>query len=84
MVVADIIFTTHAHAAMAERGIKEEWVWRTISSPDRQEVGEDTNTHFLKAIPEFDERILRVVVNKNIEPNRIVTMFFDRRLRRKR
>ncbi len=82
--MADIVFTTHAHATMMERKIKEEWVWRTIGSPDRQEVGEDANTHFLKTIPEFDERILRVVVNKNVEPNRIVTMFFDRRLRRKR
>lgn len=82
--MADIVFTAHAHATMAERGIKEEWVWQTIGSPDRQEVGDDANTHFLKAISEFESRILRVVVNENVEPKRIVTVFFDRRLRRKR
>lgn len=82
--MADIVFTTHARAAMAERNIKEEWVWRTIESPGRTEEGEDANIHFLKMIPEFDDRILRVVVNKNIQPNRIVTLFFDRRMRRKR
>lgn len=80
----DIIFTTHARAAIVERNIKEEWVWRAIASPDRTEIGEDENTHFLKIIPEFEERTLRVVVNKNVHPNRIVTSFFDRRVRRKK
>lgn len=79
----DIVFTTHAQATMIERGIKEEWVWDAIRSADRQELGKDANTHFLKAIGEFDARILRVIVNRNVEPNRIVTVFFDRRLRRK-
>ena len=79
----DIAFTRHARATMVERGINEEWVWRAIGSPDRQEVGDDTNTHFLKAISEFDQRVLHVVVNQNVVPNRIVTVFFDRRLRRK-
>lgn len=78
----DTVFTSHARAMMVERAIEEEWVWRTIQSPEQQEIREDRNTHYLKAIREFDDRILRVVVNRNVQPNRIVTVFFDRRLRR--
>lgn len=81
--MADIVFTTHARATLNERRILEDWVWLTIQSPDRQERGQDDNAHYLKAIAEFDGRILRVVVNDRVDPNRIVTVFFDRRLRRR-
>jgi uncharacterized protein YuzE len=60
----DIVFTTHAQATLVEPAIKEEWVWRTLQSAERQEIGEDGNTHFLKAISEFDNRILRCCEQK--------------------
>jgi copper homeostasis protein len=68
---------------LIERGIPEEWVWRTISFPDRKKMHfEDNNLHYTKAIKERGGRILHVVVNPNVQPNRVVTVFFDRRMRR--
>lgn len=43
-------------------------------------AGEDGNVHYLKAIHEFGERVLRVVVNDRVVPRRVVTAFFDRRV----
>ncbi len=80
----DIELSSHAKDMLLERNIPEEWVLRTINSPDRKETGADNNTHYLKAIPEKQGRILRVVVNPHVKPNRVVTVFFDRRLRGKK
>jgi hypothetical protein len=76
--------STHAKDMLIERQIPEEWVWRTIKSPDRTEIGADKNLHYFKAIEENENRVLRVIVNPRIEPERVVTVFFDRRLRRKK
>ena len=67
---------------LVERNISEEWLWRTVSEPERSELSHDGNVHFLKSIPEKDNRILRVIVNAQVTPARIVTVFFDRRLAR--
>ena len=77
-------FSKHANDMLIERNIREEWVWRTIDDFDNKETGTDNNIHYLKVIDENEGRILRVVVNSNVEPHRIVTVFFDRRLQRKR
>jgi len=77
-------FTSHAKDMLREREIPEEWVWRAINSPDKIETRVDNNMHYIKAIPECEGRFLRIVVNPHIEPKRIVTAFFDRRLRRKK
>ncbi|HEU0022667.1 MAG TPA: DUF4258 domain-containing protein [Dehalococcoidia bacterium] len=71
----------HARDMLSERAIRVEWVSRALNSPDRTEVGEDYNRHYIKAIPEFGGRYLRVVVNPRHVPVRIVTFFFDRRIR---
>ena len=39
--------------------------------------------HALRRIPEYDDRILRVVYNETSEPWRVVTVFFDRTMRGK-
>ena len=39
--------------------------------------------HYTKAIRERGGRILRVVVNTDAQPNRVITVFFDRRLGQK-
>jgi hypothetical protein len=70
----------HAQAMLVERNILEEWVWRTINTPQRKRMGDDGNMHYTKAIKEREGRVLHVVVNPNVQPNRIVTVFFDRRL----
>ena len=68
---------------LAERNILEEWVWRTINAQARRRKGADDNMHYTKAIKERAGRVLHVVVNPNVQPNRIVTVFFDRRLTKK-
>jgi ribonuclease PH len=65
---------------LRERNIAEEWVWRTIATPKRKRKGEDDNMHYTKPIKERQGRVLHVVVNQNAEPQRIITVFFDRRL----
>ena len=64
-----------------ERSIPREWVMLAIDAPDYTEIGDDDNVHYIKAAPEFGDRIFRVVVNPHRTPNRVVTFFFDRRLR---
>lgn len=82
MLRSDLEFSTHALDMFQERNIPEEWVWQTISFPDRTEIGSDNNIHYIKAISEYEGRFLRIVVNPHQTPKRIVTFFFDRRIRR--
>jgi hypothetical protein len=82
--MSDIELSVHAKAMLKERKILEEWVWRTINAPDRKKKhADDGNMHYTKAIKERSGQVLHVVVNQNVQPHRIVTVFFDRRLRKK-
>lgn len=83
MPVDDIEFSKHALDMLRERSISEQWVRLAIQSPDRVDVGEDSSLHYAKAIPEHGGRFLHVVVNPHTTPQRVVTVFFDRRLGRK-
>ena len=75
-------FSAHTRMMLQERNIAEEWVWRTLHTPDRKRRGDDGNMHYTKTIREHGGRVLRVVVNANVYPNYVVTVFFDRRLGR--
>jgi hypothetical protein len=79
-VIPDFEFSTHAKDMLRERRISEEWVWRTIETPSSKKMGKDGNMHYTKPIRERDGRVLRVVINPYVDPQRIVTLFFDRRL----
>ena len=81
MLSSEFEFSTHAFDMLIEREIPEEWVTRSLNAPDYTEIGIDDNIHYIKAIPEFGGRIIRVVVNPHRTPARVVTFFFDRRLR---
>jgi hypothetical protein len=72
--------SAHTQDMLKERGIAEEWVGRTLKTPDRKRRGDDGNMHYLKTIRERDGRVLHVVVNADVQPNLVVTVFFDRRL----
>jgi hypothetical protein len=76
-------FTRHFNLMLEERMISREWVEQTLESPDQVEDREDGTQHFIKKILEYGNRWLRVVINVRVDPNRAVTAFFDRRLRRK-
>jgi hypothetical protein len=67
---------------LKERRIEREGIDRTTNDPDRREDHQDGTRHFIKQIPEFGNRWLRVIVNITVAPEKRVTAFFDRRLRR--
>jgi hypothetical protein len=77
-----LAYTGHARDMLAERRIPEEWVVRTVKSPLRAEQHDDGTMHYTGKIPTQGDRILRVVVNPAVDPPLVVTVFFDRRLRR--
>ena len=75
--------TEHAADMMRQRGIPVKWIEQAIKAPDKTEVREREGTkHYIRAIKERGGRYLRVVVSKETDPARIITMFFDRRLGR--
>ena len=71
--------SAHFEDMLHERQIAREWANRAIREPDQTE---DRTRHFIKQIPEFGNRWLRVIVNTNSVPAYRVTAFFDRRLSR--
>ena len=73
--------TAHFRDMLRERSISREWVECVVKSPDRIEEHDDGTRHFIKRIAEQGDRCLRVVVSVIENPNRFVTVFFDRRLR---
>jgi len=77
-------FTRHFNEMLEERMINRKWVDQTLESPDHVEDREDGTKHYIKKISENENRWLRVVINVRVNPNRAVTVFFDRRLRRTR
>jgi hypothetical protein len=72
--------SSHAATVIAERNIELAWVERVLASPERIEPGRSDPmlTSALGRIPEYGNRVLRVVYNANAEPLRIVTVYFDR------
>ncbi len=74
-------FTGHALRNLQERPyIKPEWIEMTLKAPDFKEVFSPWEVHFIKQIPEYGERFLRVVINP--QKRTLITYFFDRRLKR--
>jgi hypothetical protein len=74
--------TKHFSEMLVERSIEHKWVDATILFPDKIEDHSDGTRHYIRKIVEFGDRWLRVIVNVESEPERCVTAFFDRRLRR--
>ena len=77
--------STHATTTIQERNIREEWIAATLSAPAATQSDPDdpTLTHALRAIPEFGERVLRVIYNRTKRPPHVVTVFFDRGMKGK-
>lgn len=81
--MAEFELSKHAKDMLLRRRILEEWIWRAIDSPTKKWRGNDGNLHYINTIHERENRVLHVVVNTNTQPNRIVTVFLDRRLGKK-
>ena len=78
-------YTKHARDVIAERGIHLAWVEATLREPQLREP--DPNDpmveRFYRRIPDYGNRVLRVAVNTQVAPWRIVSVFFDRTMKGK-
>ena len=75
-------FSIHALSMAQERDISHAWIQTTIENPDYTELREDGTMHYISAIPERKGKFLRVIVNPSVHPQRIITVFFDRRVQK--
>lgn len=77
--------TAHAQKVVAEREIPMEWVERTVAEPELRLPDPDDASveRCYRRIPEFDGRVLRVAINTTVEPARVVSVFFDRKMKGK-
>jgi len=73
----------HARDQANERQIELAWITRTLRNPTTMEADpEDPSlTHALFRIPVRNAHVPRVVDKHEVKPWRVVTVFFDRRLR---
>jgi len=71
---------------MAQRGFTVDEIRRALMNPNRVERDPD-DTELIHAVKRFfregDSVVLRVVYNEGRRPWRIVTVYFDRKARRK-
>ena len=75
--------TLHAKVALAEREIALEWMERTLAAPELclPDPDDATVERRYRRIPEHGGRVLRVAVNTTVEPERVVSVFFDRKMK---
>jgi len=77
----DYVLTEHARDALKKRQIRIVWMEQALTAPEVTEadpVDADLE-HRLARIPEFGNRVLRVIVGAKRTPPHVVTVFFDRR-----
>jgi len=70
---------------MCDRETLVEWLEQKLSAPelvlpDPENVAVERR---FRRIPELGGRVLRVAVNTAVEPNRVVSVFFDRQMKGK-
>ncbi len=77
--------TSHAKRALAEREISMAWLEQTLNAPELKLPDPDDAEveRRYRRIPEFGGRVLRVAVNTTVEPERVVSVFFDRKMKGK-
>ena len=74
--------TKHFKEMLEERNIRPKWIDAAVENPDDIKDQQDGTRHYIKQIPEYGNRWLRVIVNPAKRPPARITAFFDRRLRR--
>ena len=75
--------TSHAEAAALKRKIDLSWIERALAEPEWTEPDQAKPgvMHAFLRIAERNYRVLRVVYNPSVHPLRVITVYFDRRLR---
>jgi len=77
--------TKHAEYVIKRRGIPLRSIEYVLANPlaiEPDKVDPDLE-HRLGRVVEYGNRILRVVVNATVKPIRVITVFWDRRVRNK-
>jgi hypothetical protein len=66
---------------LVERNISIIWIERILANPLHLERDKEDSMfcHALGRIPEYGDRILRVIYNDTVEPWDVITAFFDRK-----
>jgi hypothetical protein len=79
------LLSAHAETSIREREIAPAWIDAAMNEPDMRLPHESDPTLYqaLKRIPDFGDRVLRVIVNATKEPPLIVTAYFDRTMKGK-
>ena len=77
--------TQHARDVLAERHIPVEWLERALREPQlkQPDPADATMERRYRKIPEHGSRVLRVVVNTTVAPERVVSVYFDRTMKGK-
>jgi hypothetical protein len=75
--------TQHARDALVKRGIPMEWLERVLMFSTRTEpdATDSMLEHRMAVIPEHGDRVLRVIINSHTMPMKVVTLFFDRKMK---
>lgn len=75
--------THHAKDVLAEREIPKSWIERVLDVPEKieRDSSDPELEHRLARIKEYQNRVLRVIINKDSLPIKIVTVYFDRNMR---
>jgi uncharacterized DUF497 family protein len=78
--VKKLVLTRHAEAKMYERGIRLEWIERTIRNAHwiEPEPRDPSAERRFGAVPEFGGRMLRVVCVETESAIRVIAATFDR------
>ena len=65
--------------------IRIEWVERAVTNPMLRvpDPNDSEIERFLYEIREQDDRVLRVAINTRVAPWRVVSVFFDRTMKRR-
>jgi len=71
------VLTDHVERRMAERGIPEAWVVRTLEQPDRtwRDTFDDELARAVKRSEDFGDQTIHVVYNDQGEPWLVVTVY---------
>jgi hypothetical protein len=73
----------HARDVISARQSELAWVEQVLDSPEVVEADRDDPElmHHVGRIKRHGDRALRVVFNKSVNPVRIVTVYFDRKMK---
>jgi hypothetical protein len=75
----DFVLSKHAEVSAEEREILLEWIREALEEPelreaDRREAGVEL---FYARIAAYGNRVLKVVVNVQVDPWRVMSVYFD-------